>query len=160
MKTQSDKIKTLTAYTGLSVLVHLLVLFSMGRFGSYTFVPPVNPLQAVMVDVAKFGDTRASVAASDQKADHADVAREDLSGDRKQAQDREVETPPAVPEKSPTEPKLIEPVASDKEKTASISRANEAARPPQPPVSQHTALPPAIPPPRGPAGEVGSAKKA
>jgi hypothetical protein len=64
MSTQSDKIRTLTVFIGLSVLVHLLVLISLGMFGNYNFAAPVNPLQAVIVDVTKPRDASAPVSGS------------------------------------------------------------------------------------------------
>lgn len=156
MRTQFDKIRILMVYSGLSVLVHLLVLISMGRFGHYNFVAPVNPLQAVMVDVAKPSDDVAPVMDSDnrntsRKDDVAEEVPDD--GDYAQTQGKEVGSPPTVPEKGPAELKHVEPAAIRKEKTAGSSRASEPARAPQPDASQHTALTAAIPSPLRTAGE-------
>lgn len=56
MKQYADKIRVTATCVALSVLVHLLLLFPLGRYGSYNFARPVNPLQAVMVDLARTGD--------------------------------------------------------------------------------------------------------
>jgi len=159
MRIQSDKIRTLTAYTGLSILVHLLVLFSMGRFGSYNFVAPVNPLQAVMVEMPKPGDEAAPAAdPGNQNAGHADNTAEDIPDGGNRAQDREVGPPPAVPEKVAAEPKNVEPAPIGKEKSVSNTRTNEPARAPQPAAPQGNASAAAIPPPLRTAGEFTSSK--
>src|SRR5450631_53180 len=149
MSTPAKKIRTVAVYTGLSVLVHLLVLFSLGRFGNYSFAGPVNPLQAVMVDLTKPGDDAAPVADShSQKTSHTDNVAKNVTADRNQArvQGENVSTPPAVPEKDPVEPKSVEPAAIGKEKTASITRASEPAIAPHPSASRHSALATAPPP--------------
>src|SRR6185369_15333577 len=99
MSTPVIKIRTLMACFGLSVLVHLLVLISLGRFGNYSFAAPVNPLQAVMVELAKPRDEAAPAA------DPTDSVKEDAAEDENIAQNEEIITPSAVPEKSPTVPK-------------------------------------------------------
>jgi hypothetical protein len=50
----------MTGSIGLSVLVHLIVLISLGRFDNYDFAAPVNPLQAVMVELTKGADAARS----------------------------------------------------------------------------------------------------
>lgn len=161
MATQFKKIRTLAVYIGLSVLVHLLVLLSMGRFGSYTFAAPVNPLHAVMVDLTKPVDDAAPVADSnDQKASHtanaAGIAPDDSN--YAQVQSEELGTPPAVPEKVPVEPKSVEPAVIGKENTDAITRTTDPAIVPQPSASQHTALATAPLPPLRTAGEFMSSK--
>lgn len=161
MSTLSDKIRTLTVYIGLSVMVHLLVLISLGRFGSYNFAAPVNPLQAVMVDLTKPGYDAAPVADSNnQKTSHTDNVAEDVTDDRNhaQVQGEEVSTPPAVLEKGPVEPKTVEPAVIGKEKTDIITRTSESAIAPRPTASQHIALATAIPPPLRTADEFMSSK--
>ena len=140
---------------GLSVLVHLLVLMSLGRFGDYSFAAPVNPLQAVMVDLAKPGDDAAPAADSNiRKTGHADSAAEDVPVDSSHAQieDEEVGTPPAVPEKAPVEPKAVEPVVIVKEKPEMVARTSAPVPVPQP-ASRHFASAIEIPPPLRTAGE-------
>jgi len=157
MSTRSDKIRTLAVSIGLSVLVHLLVLMSLGRFGDYSFAGPINPLQTVMVDLAKPGEDTAPVADSSSQNDHEDSVAEDVPDDRNhaQVQSEEVSTPPAppaVPEKAPVEPKAVEPVVIVKEKPEMIARTSDPVPAPQP-ASRHIASAPEIPPPLRTAGE-------
>lgn len=161
MSTQSAKIRTLTVFIGLSVLVHLLVLISLGRFGNYNFAAPVNPLQAVIVDLTKPRDDAAPVADSNnQKTGHTDNVAEDVTDNRNHAQiqGEEVSTPPSVPEKGPVEPKTVVPAVIGKEKADSITRTSEPAIAPQPAASRHIASATAIPPPLRTAGEFMSSK--
>jgi Protein of unknown function (DUF3108) len=161
MSTQSDKIRTLTIFIGLSVMVHLLVLISLERFGNYSFAAPVNPLQAVMVDMTKSRDDAAPVADSDnQMTSHTGNVAEDVTDDRNRAQvqGEEVSPPLASLEKGPVEPKAVQPAEIGKEKTASITQTSEPALAPQPAVSRHIALATAIPPPLRTAGEFMSSK--
>lgn len=139
---------------GLSLLVHLLVLMSVGRFGSYNFAAPVNPLQAIMVELTKSGEEAAPAAEPDHRraGPEEDIAEE--ADDRNHAQvHEEVTTPPAVPEKSLTEPKGVEHVAGGKEGADSSTRTSEPAPAAQPPESRQNASTPAIPPPLRTAGE-------
>ncbi len=161
MSTQSDKIRTLTVSIGLSVLVHLLVLISLGRFGNYSFAAPVNQLQAVMVDLTKPGGGAAPVADSDsRKSSHTDDVAEDVTDERNHAQVQggEVDTPPAVPEKGLAEPKSVEPDVIGKEKTDLMTRTSEPAIDRQPAASRHIMLEAAIPPPLRTVGEFMSSK--
>jgi len=161
MSTPVIKIRTLMACFGLSVLVHLLVLFSLGRFGNYSFAAPVNPLQAVMVDLTKPSDGPAPAAdAGNQRTSITDDVAEDVPDDRNHAQlpGEVVSTPPSVPEKGPAEPKVVEPAVIVKEKTDSSTRTAAPAPAPPPPVSRHTAAAPAIPPPLRTASEFMSSK--
>jgi hypothetical protein len=162
MNTQADKIRTLAIYTGLSVLAHLLVLASMGRFGSYNFTAPINPLQAVMVDLTKPRDDAAPVAESgDRKAGTTDKVAEDVpdAGNHAQAPGEEAGSPPAAVENGPAEAKSFEYAAIDKEKADSGTLTGEPAQAPQPTASPHNASAPAIPPPLRTAGEFLSSKR-
>ncbi|MBK5273431.1 MAG: DUF3108 domain-containing protein [Desulfuromonadales bacterium] len=156
MSIQSDKIRTLTVSIGLSVVVHLLVLMSLGRFGNYNFTPPVNPLRAVMVDLTKPGADAAPVTDSNsRKTSLADNVAEDVTDDRDltQVQGEEAGMPPAVPEKGPVEAKTVEPAVFSKEKSDSIIRISEPATAPQATASRHVASATALLPPLRTAGE-------
>ncbi|ABQ25196.1 hypothetical protein Gura_0990 [Geotalea uraniireducens Rf4] len=74
MKLRFDKIRMLTICVGLSVLAHLLLLFPLGKLGSYNFARPVNPLQAVMVDLARTGDDVVADKESGHTSDTASAA--------------------------------------------------------------------------------------
>lgn len=154
MNIQFNKIRTVTVYIGLSVLVHLLVLISLGRFGNYSFAAPVNVLQAVMIDLTKPGDNTVPVA------DAADSAAEDTVEDEKPApaQKEEVIPPPAVPEKKPAEPKSVEPAVTGKEKADSTPRTSASAIAPKPASPQLTVSAAAIPAPLRTAHEFISSK--
>jgi hypothetical protein len=161
MNTQSNKFRTLTIYFGLSVLVHLLVLVSLGRFGSYNFTAPVNPLQAAMVDLIKPGDDAAQVADSNtQRTNHPDSDAEDVADERNyaQIQGEEKSTLPAVPEKDSVEDGVVEPALVGKEKIDITSRTSEPALAPQPAASRQILLATAIPPPLRTADEFMSSK--
>jgi hypothetical protein len=154
MNTLTDRIRLLTIFIGLSVLVHLLVLFSLGQLGSYNFVVPVNPLQAVMVDLTKpSGDNTPVADSDDQKSSYTDKAAEDVTddGNHAQAQGEEISAPPAVLEKSPVEQRPVEPAVIDEEKGEITTRSNEPTKNPQPTASRHALF--AIPPPLRTAGE-------
>src|SRR6185369_5308802 len=130
MNTPSEKIRTVIVYIGLSVLVHLLVLFSLGRCGNYSFATPINPLQAVMIELTKPSDDAVPVVDSyNQESSHADIVEEDVTVDRNHAQiqGEEVSTPPAVLEKDPVEPKTVEPTEISKKKTDIIAQADKPA---------------------------------
>ncbi|MFZ2949846.1 MAG: DUF3108 domain-containing protein [Desulfuromonadaceae bacterium] len=161
MDTRLGKIRTLTVSIGLSVLVHLLVLVSLGRFGSYTFTSPVNPLQAVLVDVAKPGDDAApDVDPGSRKTSPADSVAEDAADgmDHARAQGEEGSTPLTVPVKGPVEPETVTPEVIGTEKIDSISRTSEPAIALLPAASRHIASAAAIPPPLRLAGEFMSSK--
>jgi hypothetical protein len=161
MNIPAKKIRTVALYFGLSFLVHLLVLMSLGRFGSYSFAAPVNQLQAVMVDLTKPADDPApAIDAGNQKTGTTDNRAEDVPDDRNHAQLQggEVGPPPAVPEKGPAEPKSVEPAAVAKEKTVILARTSDPAKAPQPSLPRHTATPQVIPPPLRTAGEFLSSK--
>jgi hypothetical protein len=160
MNTQFDKIRTFAVYLGFSVLAHLLVLMSQGRFGNYDFAAPVNPLQAVMVDVVQPRDDAAPAAGSnDQKTSHTDNVGEDVpdAGNHAQAPGEEAETPPAV-EEGQVKPQRVEPVVIDKEEADGATRASKPAPASQPIVSRHNASALVIPPPLRTAGEFLSSK--
>jgi hypothetical protein len=161
MSTQPDKIRTVTIFIGLSALVHLFLLISMGRFGNYTFAAPVNPLQAVMVELTKPRDDAAPVGDSNnQKASPTDNVAEDVTDEGKhdQEQGEEVSTPPIVREKGPVEPKSVEPAVIGKEKSDSVTRTGEPAIAPQSAAPRQIALATEIPPPLRTAGEFMSSK--
>ena len=161
MRTQSDKIRTLTVYLGLSILAHLLVLMSQGRFGNYNFTAPVNPLKAVMVDLAEPRDGAApAVDLSDRKTGHTDDVTEDVPDDGNHAlvPGQEVGTPPAAVEKGLVEAKSVEPFVIDREEADSSTRTSAPAPGPQSADSRHNASALAIPPPLRPAGEFLSSK--
>ncbi|HEY3308844.1 MAG TPA: DUF3108 domain-containing protein [Desulfuromonadaceae bacterium] len=156
MNTQPSKIRTLTTFIGLSVLVHLLVLFSLGRFGNYSFAAPVYPLQAVTVELTKPSDVTAPVMDSDdQETSHTDNVEEDVNEDENYAPvpGEEISTPPAMLEKSPVETKTVEPAGIGKEKTAVLALSNEPTKDPLPTASRPAAFAPAITPPLRTAGE-------
>lgn len=144
MSTPVLKIQTVTVYFGLSVLVHLLVLISLERFGSYSFAGPVNHLQAVMVDLAKPRIDAAPVVGSDNRK--AKVA-EDMSDKSIPArrQGQEVSAPPPVLEENvPDKPEAVETAAIGTDKPASTARTGEPTTPT--PSSRLTASTPALPP--------------
>jgi hypothetical protein len=157
MSTLTEKIRTLAVFIGLSVVVHLFVLFSLGRFGSYSFAAPVNPLQAVMVDLTKPPDDATPVADSS----NTDTDAEDVTVDNNHAQlqSEEFSTPPAERKKEPLETKSVETAAIDTENTHSSTRTSVPAIIPQPTATQHVASAPAIPPPLRTSDEFMSSQK-
>jgi len=157
MSTLSDKIRTLAAYIGLSVLVHLLALISLGRFGNYSFAAPVKSLQAVMVDLAKPRDDVAPVVGSHNR--EASPA-EDVPDDRNhaQVQGEQASQHPAVPEKAPAEPKSVEPAVIGKDKTETVTRTREPAQTPPAPASRQSASATDIPLPLRTASEFVSSR--
>ena len=150
MNTPQKKFRTLTVYIGLSVLVHLFALISLGRFGNYSFGAPVNLLQAVMVDLSKPANAADTASKADgPQTSPADNPAEDAADDSNHAQVQGEQTspPPAVPEKVPAEPKGIEPAAIGKDKTETVTRTREPAPAPPTPASRQSASATDIPPP-------------
>lgn len=151
MGTKFKKVRTVAVYVGLSVVVHLLVLISLGRFGNYSFAAPVNPLQAVMVDLAKQTDSAPA-------ADPQDTVAEDAAEDGDTSPNEAVNTPPAVQEKALTEPKSVEPAAFSKEKTDSTTKPSEPPPPKKAAASQRVVSASEVPPPLRTASEFISSK--
>jgi hypothetical protein len=134
---------------------------SQGRFGNYNFAAPVNPLQAVMVDVVQLRDDAAPAAGKgEQKTSQADNVGEDVPDPGNHAQDRgeEAGTSPAAVEKGSIEPQSVEPLVIDKEEAGGATRAGEPEPAPQLAASRHNAPALAIPPPLRTAGEFLSTK--
>ena len=162
MSTPSDKIRTLTVYIGISVVVHLLVLISLGRFGSYGFAAPVNPLPAVMVELTKPGHNAILPADTDsQKAVRNDTVAEESADDLNHAQDQagEVSTPPERPGKELVEAQRVEPAAVGREKTELDSRTSEASLDLKAVTARQGASVSEIPPPLRTASEFISSKR-
>ncbi len=154
MNIHPNKIRTFSTFIGLSILVHLLVLFSLGRFGNYHFSPPVNPLQAVMVDLIKHRNCVAPVTNPvGQKSNLADKDVEDATnaGSHAPVQGEEVSAPPAVLEKSLVEQKPVKPAVVGTEENDTIARSIEPTKKPQPATPRHALF--AITPPLRNAGE-------
>jgi hypothetical protein len=161
MRTQSDKIRTIAVYVGLSLLAHLLVLMSQGRFGNYNFAAPVNPLQAIMVDVVQpRNDAAPPEDSDDRKNSNADNVGEDVpdAGNQARAPGEEAGTPPEAEKKEPVEPKSVESLVIEKEKADNSARTGEPLPTPQSAVLRHKVSTPAIPPPLRTAGEFLSSK--
>ena len=158
MRTKSYKIRALAVCIGLSILVHLLVLMSLGRFGDYTFGGPVNLQPAVMVDMAKLRDDAAPVEGSDRE--QPDDAAEEAPDERKHAEVQEEQIPalPAMPERDPAEQKIIKPAETAPEKLAAVTRASKPAAAQQPDTPRQSASAAEIPPPLRAAEEFMSSK--
>lgn len=127
MNIQSDKLQLLVLSIGLSVLVHLLVLLSLGRFGNYNFTRPVNPLQAVMVELAKTPVATAPTAEPRARKDtHASKPATDAAGERNlaPAQAAKISAPPALSGNNPADP---EPVVVGREKMDGITGSSGSA---------------------------------
>lgn len=146
MRTKSYKMRTLAVCIGLSVLVHLLVLMSLGRFGDYNFGAPVNLLPAVMVDMAKPREVEGS---DRQESDHTEGVAEAAPDDSKYAevQHEKVPTPPTMPAKGPVESKPLEPAVIGSEKSPGLARASVPAAVHQPDALRPAATATEIPPP-------------
>ncbi|HEY3308848.1 MAG TPA: DUF3108 domain-containing protein [Desulfuromonadaceae bacterium] len=157
MNTPPNKIRTLTAFIGLSILVHLLVLFSLGRFGNYSFAAPVNPLQAVMVDLMKpSADASPVTNSDDHEYDHTDKvtkAEKVDDGNNAPLQREEISTPPPVMVKSQVEAEPVKPAVIEKEKAVVFTPSSEPTKDSPPTPSQQAALATVITPPIRTAGE-------
>ncbi|WP_240732051.1 DUF3108 domain-containing protein [Geobacter sp. FeAm09] len=148
--------RVLPLYLALSVLAHGLFLFSMGRFGSYTFVAPVNHIQAVMVDLTKPRDNSAPVAPPKaREVSDEGAGPQEVQGEKRQA-------PPAKKADSPA-PTTVQdergkqkPVDGDvpaKQKIAPPVEDTKPASAPAPHVPRKAASAPVIAPPLRTAGE-------
>jgi hypothetical protein len=153
--------RKLIFYIALSVAIHLLALFSLGRFGSYSFAGPVNNLQAVMVELAKTGDHAVPERDSaEPDTCSAENETEEVAEDNEHAQIQtgDFSPTPVVVEKTPTEPKSIEPAAIINQKMEITARAGNPAPAPKPAAIRHILLAQEIPPPLRTAGEFISSK--
>lgn len=106
MNPYPGKIRILTICVGLSVLAHLLVLFPLGKLGSYNFAGPVNPLKAVMVDLTRPGDGAKSAKDVGQETSDTANVEGDAQKDENQgaAGDVSAGTPATGAGKRQTEP--------------------------------------------------------
>ena len=135
-----------------------MILFSLGRFGNYSFAAPVNPLKAVMVDLTEPHADAAPGADSDNQTTSNIAGKTADDRHHAQVQGEGAGTPPAVPVKGPVEPQTVEPAVTVKETTDSITRTSEPAIAPRPAASRHIASATALPPPLRTAGEFMSSK--
>lgn len=159
MNSQPTKIKLLTFFIGASVVLHLLILFSLGRFGSYVFASPVKPPQPVMIDLAKPDDLSATVANSDPRnTDQRDEAAEDAPDEPSPppAIDHAMGTPSAIPEKSQDKTKTVE---TGRDKSTVVAKTAEPVSTPPAASARQTAPPVAIAPPLRTAGEFLTTKR-
>jgi len=148
MNTQSDKCRTLTVYFGLSVLVHLFVLLSLGRFGSYRFAAPVNPLTTLMVDLAKMhAAVKPHAATINRKTVRTGKAEDDAHGGSKNGQvlGQEAGSTPSARDNEPVEQKSLEPAETGTLRT-DTTRISEPPPAPQPAASRHMASAALTPP--------------
>jgi len=82
MNLPADKIGVRTICIVLSVLAHLLLLFPLGILGGYHPAKPVDPLQAVMVDLkGPIDDTESARASAGQEFAEAAAEAEDEASD-------------------------------------------------------------------------------
>ena len=136
--------------------MHLIVLFSLGRFGTYDFTAPVNPLQTVMIDLTKSADAAAPTADTTiRNTGTSDKGAEEVADDGHHApeQGKEVSTPPAELKNDPVDPASVEPAVVGAGKIDSAPRTAEPPPAPQPAAPLHMALADAPPPPLRTAGE-------
>lgn len=123
---QTDKIRTLSLFIGISILVHLVALFSIGRFGQYSFATLIKPPPVVVVDLTQPGADIDENADTDvQKTDNEESAAENITeaANNVQEQGADLNEPPPLLDKSPTGQKLV-----DSEKI--ISEYNDKIEPP------------------------------
>ena len=110
MNRQPEIFRKIGLYIGLSVLAHLLVLFSMGRFGNYNFTSPVELSRAVMVDLKAPPEVPAQPAdAGDQQIKQAAKKDSEDSADQVDApvQEEIINTPPPLTKNNPvTQPEV------------------------------------------------------
>lgn len=163
MDMHSDKIRILPISIALSALVHLLVICPLGRLGCYNFAPPVNPLQAVMVDLEKSSDDALTVKESlSQVTGETDNDREDAKGEANHitADEAADDTPPtgALQRQVMSEP-AIAATELDVEKIAPASSSNESTDVMTPTASRQDLLARAIQPPLRTAGEFLATKR-
>ena len=156
MNSPVKKIRTVTIYIGLSVAIHLLILLSIGRFGSYSFAAPVNSVQAVMVDLTK---PQIAPPARDDLDNPTPSTKDDLAENtiaetsHTLIKDETASAPPAILEHEPIEPKQTESAAIDKNRTETVTRTSKPSTIPPSNTLQHIAVTPAPPPPLRTAGE-------
>jgi hypothetical protein len=156
MNIPSRKIRTVVIYIGLSVAVHLLVLLSLGRFGSYSFASPVNFQQTVMVELAKPLSGQVPVpAANNSNPPQQDRTVEEIAddSDQEQIQASQLKPAPAEPETKTIEAKNVVPAVSVKEKSETAARPAEPLSPKKPVAARRAAVVPLAPPPLRASGE-------
>lgn len=152
MNKPRKKINRLLSCLILSLLFHILFLPIMGRFGSYTFVAPVNHIQAVMVDLAKPRENGKPTEppkareASDEDKDPQEAQGEKQHATLEETADRPV-SKPVQDERGGLRP------AYNGQKTVTRTESAKPASAPAHPVPSKAASAPAIAPPLRTAGE-------
>ena len=143
INTFHEKIRTLSVFIGISVLIHLLLLFPLGRFGNYNFVAPIKPLPAVIIDLARQSEDAAPTVSNNAEKNNLEGnAAEDVTDAGNPAQEREADfnAPPSAMVEKPVKQKPDEPAAITRENAVSPARNNEQQTNPLQPASQPTAL--------------------
>lgn len=156
MNISHKKINMLVACLALSLLSHILFLYILRMFGTYTFVAPVNHTQAVMVDLAKLREN--SAPAEPQKpreaSDEGKSPQEKPGEKRHGAQEEKADSP--APTAGPTEHVKLKPADSPHPKKQQIDTPAESSQPasaPVPAAARKAATAPVIAPPLRTAGE-------
>ncbi|KAA0891441.1 DUF3108 domain-containing protein [Oryzomonas rubra] len=156
MNIPHKKINILASCLALSLLSHILFLYTLRMFGTYTFVAPVNHTQAVMVDLAKLRENSAPVDPQKPReaSDEGKGPQEEPGEKRHGAQAGKADSP--APTAGPTEHVKLKPADSVPPKKQKIDTPAESSQPvsaPLPGAARKAATAPAIAPPLRTAGE-------
>ncbi|KAB0664369.1 DUF3108 domain-containing protein [Oryzomonas japonica] len=156
MNISHKKINILASCLALSLLSHILFLYTLRMFGTYTFVAPVNHTQAVMVDLAKLRENSAPVDPQKPReaSDEGKSPQEEPGEKRHGAQAGKADSP--APTAGPAEHVKLKPADSPTPKKQKIDTPAESSQPasaPLPGAARKAATAPAIAPPLRTAGE-------
>ena len=130
------------------MLAHILAFNALGMFGTYNFTTPVNPAQAIMIDLSNPGKVIAhpgnpvNNASLDASPDKGKSAVEENPGKTTEKDKNPSQTAPEQPEPEPTQDVPITDTRSD-----SSDRGTEPAGDQHPAASPQLAPAPAILPP-------------
>ncbi|KAB0671577.1 DUF3108 domain-containing protein [Oryzomonas sagensis] len=156
MNISHKKINILASCLALSLLSHILFLYILRMFGTYTFVAPVNHTQAVMVDLAKLRENSAPLDPQKPReaSDAGKSPLEEPGEKRHGAQEKKADSPAAAA--GPVEPATLKPVDSippKRQKIDTPAASSQPATAPLPGAARKAATAPVIAPPLRTAGE-------
>lgn len=149
MNIHIDKIRVLATCLALSLLAHLLFLYTLRMCGTYNFARPVNQLQTVMVDLAKPAvAANATAAPMDNKsANSVKMAKEPKKAVTTPRANEDGSPPPAAPKQHQAESDQTQDVPITANKPDSSNRSSGQKEDQLPAASRQLASTPEILPP-------------
>lgn len=149
MNIHIDKIRVLLTCLALSLLAHLLFLFTLRMCGTYIFARPVNQLQTVMVDLAKpaVAATSATAPMDNKHANSVKMVKEPKKAVTTPRANEDGSPPPADPKQLQAESAQVQDVPITEDKPDSSNRDSGQTEDQLPSATRKLASTPEILPP-------------